>query len=130
MSYETLLSSLGFSQDPFASWDADAEDRLESYFIEPPFFKAVHGEPTHPVAAVVFAPRGGGKTALRRMIEIQSAAEDLICVTYSDFPTSGLALNQATLDYHLQNIIVLVLIGVISNIIASNKATSLSQHSK
>lgn len=130
MSYEKLVARLGFLQDPFASWDADAEDRLQDYFIKPPFFNAVYGEPEHAGAAVVFAPRGGGKTALRRMVEISSPADEVICVTYSHFPTNGRRLADIDLDYHLKNVIVLALIGVVSYLLVDERYKRLSQSSR
>jgi hypothetical protein len=72
MSNDNLLHNLGFERDPFAKTNADEEELLESYFIEPPFFKAVHGDIDAPKSAVVYAPRGGGKTALKRRIELSS----------------------------------------------------------
>ena len=72
MSYSELLQGLGFRLDPFAKTNADEEELLKSYFIEPPFFKAVYGDLSTPKSAVVFAPRGGGKTALKRMLEVAS----------------------------------------------------------
>ena len=59
MSYNDLLYNLGFIRDPFAKTNADEEELLEDYFIEPPFFKAVYGDIHEPKAAVVYAPRGG-----------------------------------------------------------------------
>lgn len=66
LSYSELLNNLGFTNDPFAKVNADEEERLEEYFIEPPFFKAVQGIPHDPKSYIVFGPRGGGKTALKR----------------------------------------------------------------
>jgi hypothetical protein len=79
MSYSDLLDNLGFNLDPFAKNNADEEDRLKSYFIEPPFFKAVYGDLASPKSAVVFAPRGGGKTALKRMLELSSQDNPFLC---------------------------------------------------
>ncbi|MNY59506.1 hypothetical protein D3C86_1959660 [compost metagenome] len=54
-----FLQKLGFSEDPFASTNAADEPRIGSYFVEPPFFPAVVGNPAAPKSNVVFAPRGG-----------------------------------------------------------------------
>jgi len=70
MSYDILLKRLGFESDPFSKTNADEEERLEEYFIAPPFFNAVYGSPNDPKSSIVFAPRGGGKTALKRKIEL------------------------------------------------------------
>ncbi len=114
MSYSDLLNNLGFNLDPFAKNNADEEDRLKSYFIEPPFFKAVYGDLASPKSAVVFAPRGGGKTALKRMLELSSQDNPFLCVTYNHFATEGRRLQDITLDYHLKNIARLLLVAVLS----------------
>jgi hypothetical protein len=56
MSYVELLHRLSFNIDPFAKTNADEEELLKSYFIEPPFFKAFYGDLSTPKSAVVFAP--------------------------------------------------------------------------
>lgn len=58
-----LLERLGFAEDPFASTNAADEPRLASYFVPPPYFHTVQGDPRNPKSHVVLAPRGGGKTA-------------------------------------------------------------------
>ncbi len=90
MSYSDLLHNLGFVVDPFAKTNADEEELLKSYFIQPPFFKAVYGDLVTPKSAVVFAPRGGGKTALKRMLELSSLSDNFLCVTYNQFGVAGL----------------------------------------
>jgi len=112
--YAALLARLGFIADPFAKTNADEEERLDSYFIQPPFFSTVYGDPLAPKSTVVFAPRGGGKTALKRRIEIASKESDFLCVTYNVFPIEGVSLKDITLTYHLGNLLRLILIGVIS----------------
>jgi hypothetical protein len=114
MSYSDLLDNLGFNLDPFAKNNADEEDRLKSYFIEPPFFKAVYGDLASPKSAVVFAPRGGGKTALKRMLELSSQDNPFLCVTYNHFATEARRAQDITLDYHLKNIARLLLVAVLS----------------
>ncbi|HKD81314.1 MAG TPA: hypothetical protein VKH81_16585 [Candidatus Angelobacter sp.] len=114
MSYSELLQGLGFRLDPFAKTNADEEELLKSYFIEPPFFKAVYGDLSTPKSAVVFAPRGGGKTALKRMLEVASLSDGFMCVTYNQFPVAGYKLDKIDLEYHLRNIARLLLVAVIS----------------
>jgi hypothetical protein len=114
MSYSDLLLSLGFERDPFAKTNADEEELLEDYFIEPPFFKAVYGDIRAPNSVVVYAPRGGGKTALKRRIELSARTEEFLSVTYNSFPTAGLKLNDSSLEYHLRNIVRVLLIAVLS----------------
>jgi hypothetical protein len=113
-SYARLIERLGFVADPFAKTNADEEERLEKYFIEPPFYSAVFGDPESAQASVVFAPRGGGKTALKRKIELSSKGSSFLCVTYNRFPAAPPNAKEVTVDYHLTNILRLVLIAVIS----------------
>jgi hypothetical protein len=114
MSYNQLLQNLGFTADAFAKTNADEEELLDSYFIQPPFFNPVFGQISDPKSAIVFAPRGGGKTALKRMIELASRGEPFLCVTYNHFGVSGLRLADIDLDYHLKNICRLLLVAVLS----------------
>lgn len=115
MSYEQLITKLGFYNDPFAKTNADEEEQLNKYFIEPPFYKAVYGEINYPKSVLVFAPRGGGKTALKRKIEISSENEKFMCITYNNFNVIGYKLDNINLEYHLRNIIKLILISVIAS---------------
>jgi hypothetical protein len=114
MKYADLLGKLGFERDPFATTNADEEDFLEEYFIEPPFFKAVYGDIRSPKSAIVFAPRGGGKTALKRRLEISSRTDAFMCVTYNNFPTAGYKLEDIDQRYHLTNIVRILLIATLS----------------
>ena len=114
MSYADLLSSLGFESDPFAKTNADEEEKLDQYFVAPPFFNAVLGDPSSPKSSLVFAPRGGGKTALKRKIELSSQEGGFLCVTYNHFDVSGKKLADINSEYHLRNIIEMLLIGIIT----------------
>lgn len=114
MAYSDLLHNLGFKVDPFAKTNADDEELLESYFIEPPFFKAVYGDLATPKSAVVFAPRGGGKTALKRKLELSSLTDNFLCVTYNQFGVTGLSLKEIDLQYHCKNIARLLLVAILS----------------
>jgi hypothetical protein len=72
MSVNDFLRRFGFKGDPFESTNADQEPDLGEYFVPPPYFATVMGDVTRPQSHVVLAPRGGGKTAQRRMIENRS----------------------------------------------------------
>jgi hypothetical protein len=115
MSYSDLLGNLGFNLDPFAKTNADEEELLGSYFIEPPFFKAVYGDLSTPKSAVVFAPRGGGKTALKRMLELSSLNDPFMCVTYNRFSVAGLRLEDVDVEYHLRNLVRLLLVAILTS---------------
>lgn len=114
MALNAFLASQQFVEDPFQSTNAGEEPRLEKYFVPPPYFASVLGDPVNPKSQVILAPRGGGKTAQRVMIEKSSEGGEFLCVTYDDFPmASKFTLSDATLDYHLNNICGLILLGVL-----------------
>ena len=110
-----LFENLGFTSHPFAKTNADEEPNLADYFVPPPFFDAVIGDPSTPSASVVLAPRGGGKTALRRMIEENAIKYRFLPVSYDRFEFSTEQnLEDVTLQYHLRNIISRILLAYLS----------------
>jgi hypothetical protein len=62
------LEIQGFERNPFEYYEADREELLASYFVEPEWFEALRGDPRQPASAVLFAPRGYGKTSQRLQI--------------------------------------------------------------
>lgn len=80
------LESWGFVGNPFASWEAGREPWLSRYFIRRPFFEQLL---TNPKSALIFAPRGGGKTATRLMVETECRPElpfsPVFSVSFTDF---------------------------------------------
>jgi len=128
-----FLVQFGFTQDPFGSTNAEQEFRLDEYFVPPPYFADVLGDPGVPSSRVVFAPRGGGKTAQRRMIEIRSEqGDDFLCITYDEFDQpAGLTLAQATWAYHMNQVCRRVLVGVLARLEDDpSLADRLSDHQK
>ena len=115
MAVNAFLYRFGFDEDPFDSTNAEQEPRLATYFVPPPYFATVMGDPSQPKSHVVLAPRGGGKTAQRRMIEERSSADrSFLCVTYDNFDQPpGFSLDRASWAYHLNQICRLVLVGVL-----------------
>jgi hypothetical protein len=112
MAEKEFLARLGFSENPFQFTNADEEELLQSYFIAPPYFSSVWGNPDAPQSHVIFAPRGGGKSAQRRMIEFSAQENDVFGITYDRFEQlSGVDLQTLGVDYHLRNIIRLALLG-------------------
>ena len=110
-----LFERLGFDAHPFAKTNADEEPNLDSYFVPPPFYDAVTGDAGTPNASLVLAPRGGGKTALRRMLEKQAYANSYLAVTYDRFEFGAdQRLADITLQYHLRNIITRILVSYLS----------------
>ncbi len=112
---QPFFEKLGFDNHPFSQTNADEEPLLRSYFIPPPFFDAVAGDPSQPNASIVLAPRGGGKTALRRMVEDWAETRSVLAVTYDRFEFgNGQKLEDIGLPYHLRNIIVRILVAHLS----------------
>lgn len=71
----SFYKGIGFKSNPFQYTNADQEENLEKYFIPPPYFQSVWGDPSKPSSCVIFAPRGGGKSAQRKMIETRSIVD-------------------------------------------------------
>ncbi|WP_237355201.1 P-loop ATPase, Sll1717 family [Xanthobacter sp. YC-JY1] len=114
-----FLSGFGFDKDPFASTNAADEPTIDQYFVEPPFFPAVVGDPRTPKSNVVFAPRGGGKTAQKIMIEKKSAEPEsnFLCISYDTFPIDSLPREKkVSVEFHLNNISRTLLIAILLEI--------------
>ena len=112
MDQKEFLSKLGFSDNPFQFTNADEEDHLQSYFIPPPYFHSVWGDPRQPPISREFAPRGGGKSAQRRMIEYEASSKDVFAVTYDRFENlPDRTLKNVSVEYHIANIVQLAMIG-------------------
>lgn len=115
----------GFVENPFEYSNADQEERLEDYFIKPPYFQSVVGNPKNPAPTVVFAPRGGGKSAQRRMVELNVPDGSLV-VSYTGFPLPAATdVGTIGIEYHVSQIIQHVLIGLLS-LIADNGSVKLT----
>lgn len=109
-----FLAMHNFLEDPFAECAAEKESLLHLYFVEPRYFSGVLGNAKRPKSYVVFGPRGGGKSAIRSMIEqycndaqyIQDIGGKVLCVTYDDFSALNLnQLNTITLSDHINEIL-------------------------
>jgi len=112
MGQKEFLARLNFTENPFQFTNADEEEQLQSYFVAPPYFASVWGDPDRPTSQVVFAPRGGGKSAQRRMIEYGAGREDVFAITYDRFERlGGITLESLGTEYHLRNMIELGLLG-------------------
>jgi len=101
----SFYNGIGFKSSPFQYTNADQEENLEKYFIPPPYFQSVWGDPSKPSSCVIFAPRGGGKSAQRKMIETRSIGSNVLALQYSRFEfEKGQCIKDIDLDYHLRNI--------------------------
>jgi len=121
----------GFNSDPFASTNSEHEELLENYFVPPPYFKSVLGDPVDPKTRFVFAPRGGGKTAQRRMIEVECLDEELpfVCITYDQFDVSSGAELSST--DHLRALCRLLTVAILEYLDRdTNQAEDLNEHQK
>lgn len=118
MAVSPFLRQFGFTADPFASTNADDEPKLETYFVPPPYFDTVLGDVHTPKSHVILAPRGGGKTAQRLMIEKRSQVDkDFLCITYDEFDLPhSFKLKDATWSYHMNQVCRLVLMGILLQI--------------
>ncbi len=104
-----FLASRGFEENPFASTNADKEPRLSQYFVPPPYFTSVKGDPRNPKSNVIFAPRGGGKTAQKVMLEEYAETQNtsrFLCITYDSFRhISRSKITSLNTDWHLSQVI-------------------------
>jgi hypothetical protein len=111
----SFYENLGFTNHPFSHTNADEEPFLQDYFVAPPFFDGVVGDAGQPNSCFVLAPRGGGKSAQRRMIEQWSLENGVLGVTYDRFEFSvGQTVDDVGLPYHMRNIIIRILISYLS----------------
>ena len=124
-----FINALGFTEDPFAHTNADEEMRLAEYFVPPPYFAEVFGDPESPKSFLVFAPRGGGKTAQRKMMEKKCAERNVLCLTYVEFNFLDVrTANEVSLKRHIESIIRLGWTGLLVSI--DNNPDLLSKLSK
>ncbi|MCR4405325.1 MAG: winged helix-turn-helix domain-containing protein [Anaerolineae bacterium] len=105
------LAQQGFhnGQNPFATVEAERETELKTYFIRPPFFDQIVGDPADPRTNFVFAARGAGKTACRLMIQRECLPNDLsaevLAVPYTDFGWLDQLSGTVSLHHHLEQIL-------------------------
>jgi DNA-binding winged helix-turn-helix (wHTH) protein len=84
------LERFGFTDDPFAVYEADQErPYLHEFFVDRPYLHHILGDPTRPQAAFLMAGRGHGKTATREMVAYECKHAQLrrraLAVRYYDF---------------------------------------------
>ncbi len=124
-----LHENLGFQNHPFNKTNADEEDSLQDYFVPPPYFDAIIGDPNKPSSTIVLAPRGAGKTAQRRMVEMEGMKKGFLAVTYDRFEFSANdKLSDINLQYHLRNIITRIVVSLVSHI--TDQSGSIENYSK
>ena len=119
MTFEQFIINLGFETNPFQYSNADKEvEYLGAYFIKPDYFEDVWGNPYNPVSNIVYAPRGGGKTAQRIMIEKRAKeSKDVLSITYTNHDLSEFKkIEDVNLQYHLTYLNRLLLISFFNRI--------------
>jgi len=72
------LRQVGFARgNPFATSEADRESQfLPEFFVDTGHYDLIWGDPAQPQSTLVFAPRGGGKSAHRLMVQSQCRPAD------------------------------------------------------
>ncbi|TAK61154.1 MAG: hypothetical protein EPO22_08650, partial [Dehalococcoidia bacterium] len=114
-SQSEFLERLGFTTNPFQFTNADEEAKLPEYFVPPPYFASVYGDPAQPSSCIVFAPRGAGKSAQRKMVESSAPHDTVLCITYDSFRNPrGAALTDMTIEDHQLNLARRVLVGILT----------------
>ena len=112
-----FVHKIGFAEDPFAQTNADLENRLLEYFVPPNYFAEAFGEPDQPKSFYVFAPRGGGKTAQRKMMERKCSELNVLCLPYVDFDSIEISkVADITLEHHLKRILTLGWLAILLSI--------------
>lgn len=128
-----FLARYGFTADPFELTNSDSEPLLANYFVPPPFFSSVLGDPNNPRPVAVFAPRGTGKTAQRLSVENESRENlDFLCITYDQFGISSKAqLEIIDLAYHQTQLIIRMTLAILAHLESRDKSIDvLSKHQR
>lgn len=72
MNIQSLLEHHGILRNPFVEEDAQTDPVFKDHCISSayhPVWDKVYGDPTEPSTAIVFGPKGSGKTAMRLQID-------------------------------------------------------------
>lgn len=72
MNIQSFLAHHGIQRNPFAEEDAQTDPVFKEHCIQSayhPVWDKVYGDPAEPATAIVFGPKGSGKTAMRLQIE-------------------------------------------------------------
>lgn len=72
MNIQSFLEHHGIRRNPFAEEDAQTDPVFKEFCIRSayhPVWDKVYGDPTEPATAIVFGPKGSGKTAMRLQID-------------------------------------------------------------
>ncbi|MDD2754387.1 MAG: P-loop NTPase fold protein [Methanothrix sp.] len=117
---DDLTRMWGFSLNPFGTSSAEIEEQTlkfnaKSFFINPPYFQRIVGDPRHPTSTIIIGDRGSGKSIIcsrvrQELLKIKSAK--ILVVDYmpfSDLSFKDTYLENISLEYHINKIIKLCL---------------------
>ena len=95
MNIQSFLEHHGIVRNPFAEEDAQTDQVFKEYCISSayhPIWDKVYGDPCEPSTAMIFGPKGSGKTAMRLQIDrhLQKYNQDnpnkrVFIIRYDDF---------------------------------------------
>ncbi|MCO8124599.1 hypothetical protein NHH03_22870 [Stieleria sp. TO1_6] len=95
MNIQSFLEHHGIVRNPFAEEDAQTDQVFKEHCIANayhPVWDKVYGDPTEPSTAMVFGPKGSGKTAMRLQIlrhlnkfNLENPARRVFTIAYDDF---------------------------------------------
>lgn len=95
MNIQSLLEHHGIVRNPFAEEDAQTDQVFKEHCIANayhPVWDKVYGDPKEPSTAMVFGPKGSGKTAMRLQIlrhlkqfNLEHPTERIFTIPYDDF---------------------------------------------
>lgn len=95
MNTQSFLEHHGIIRNPFAEEDAQTDPVFKQHCIHNAYHPAwdkVYGDPTEPATAIIFGPKGSGKTAMRlqvdqHLIEFneQNPSDRVYIIRYDDF---------------------------------------------
>ncbi len=95
MNIQGFLEHHGIVRNPFAEEDAQTDPVFKEHCISSayhPIWDKVYGDPTEPSTAIIFGPKGSGKTAMRLQIDRhleryneQNSGRQVFVIRYDDF---------------------------------------------
>src|SRR5690606_14459683 len=95
MNIQSFLEHHGILRNPFAEEDAQTDPVFKDHCISSayhPVWDKVYGDPSEPATAIVFGPKGSGKTAMRLQIDrhlarynADHADRRVFVIRYDDF---------------------------------------------
>jgi hypothetical protein len=95
MNEKEFLSHHGLRRNPFADEDAQTDAVFKGFCIDTtlhPSWSKVYGDPKEPATAIVFGPKGSGKTAMKLQVakhlkeyNLENPTERVFVIPYDDF---------------------------------------------